>query len=233
MSNNAASFASGFVIAVSADQSTTFTAKATDVTGSSPCSQPLTYIEDSTPPVAPTGLGLSPGALANLNIPLVLGTAEAGSTVTLYTTSDCSGATAAFGSASTFSVGLLVNVADNSTTTFYATATDAAGNTSPCSSAVTYIEDSTPPATPASLSTTPASPANDNEPEIKGTAEADTTVKLYTTADLHRRRRRDRHRRRLRLARPDGRGRRDTHDADHGDRRPTRPANVSGVLRPR
>src|SRR4029077_6465385 len=111
VSNNAASFASGFVIAVSADQSTTFTAKATDGTGSSPCSQPLTYIEDSTPPVAPTGLGLPPGALATLHIPPALGPAEAGSTVPLYTTSDCSGATAAFGSASTFSVGLLVNVA--------------------------------------------------------------------------------------------------------------------------
>ena len=174
---------SGFVIAVSADQPTSFTATANDGTTTGPCSQPFTYIEDQTPPAAPTGLGLLPGILGNVNIPLVLGTAEAGATVRLYTTSNCTGTLAATDSAANFSVGLLVTVADNSTTTFYATATDAAGNVSPCSSGITYTEDATPPSKPASLSATPASPANNNSPAIRGTVDAGTMVKLYTTSN--------------------------------------------------
>ena len=184
VSNTASSFASpGFVVAVSPDAPTTFTAKAADGTGSSPCSQPFVYTEDSTPPAAPTGLGLSPGILGNLNFPLVLGAAEPNSTVRLYTASNCTGTAAATDSASNFSVGLLVSVADNTTTTFYATATDAAGNASPCSSGVTYTEDSNPPSKPASLSATPASPANNNSPAIRGTVDAGTTIKLYTTTN--------------------------------------------------
>jgi hypothetical protein len=73
-----------------------------------------------------------------------------------------------------------VTVADNSSTTFYATATDAAGNTSDCSTtSVTYVEDSAAPNKPTVDSTTPGSPANDNSPNVNGTAEAGSTVKLY------------------------------------------------------
>src|SRR5262249_12394700 len=67
------------------------------------------------------------------------------------------------------------------------TATDAAGNTSACSSSsVSYTEDSAPPAAPSGLASTPAGPANNNNPAISGTAEAGSTVKLYaapTTPD--------------------------------------------------
>ena len=37
------------------------------------------------------------------------------------------------------------------------------------------------PSTPAGLSTTPASPANENNPEVKGSAEAGSTVRVYKT----------------------------------------------------
>ena len=63
------------------------------------------------------------------------------------------------------------------------TATDAAGNTSACSSGITYVEDSTPPAAPSGLDSSPASPANNNSPKITGTAEAGATVKVYATAN--------------------------------------------------
>src|SRR5439155_3620199 len=88
-----------------------------------------------------------------------------------------SGTAAAFGSP-----GLAVAVSDDSSTTFYATGTDAAGNVSSCSSGIAYVEDSTPPAAPSSLSVTPASPANGNNPKLSGSAEAGSTVKLYTNA---------------------------------------------------
>jgi len=58
-----------------------------------------------------------------------------GYTLTLYTSSDCTGAAVATGTAAQFTApGLTVTVADNSTTTFRATATDSAGRTSACSS---------------------------------------------------------------------------------------------------
>ncbi|WP_168062825.1 Ig-like domain-containing protein [Candidatus Manganitrophus noduliformans] len=102
---------------------------------------------DSTAPATPTGLSLLPPSPANDNFPKVLGSAEAGSTVKLYTDATCASAVAATGSAAEFaSPGLTITVADNATTTFHATATDAAGNRSPCSAGITYVEDSAAPA---------------------------------------------------------------------------------------
>src|SRR5205807_3204226 len=76
--------------------------------------------------------------------------------------------------------GLAPSVPDHSTTTFYAPAADPAGNVSGCSTGITYVEDSTPPAAPSLLAVAPSSPANDNAPKVSGTAEAGSTVKLYT-----------------------------------------------------
>jgi hypothetical protein len=184
VTGTAAGFASpGLTAPVSDNTTTTFRATATDAAGNtSPCSSSsVGYVEDSAPPVAPTGLSSTPTSPANDNSPKVSGTAEAGSTVNLYTASDCSGSPAATGPAASFgSPGLTVTVADNSITTFKATATDGAGNVSPCSSSsVAYQEDSTLPVAPTLTGTSPSSPANDNSPNILGTAETGTTVKIY------------------------------------------------------
>ena len=159
-------------------------ATATDAAGNtSACSSSLSYVEDSTAPVAPTALSVSPSTPANNNAPKVSGTAEPGATVKLYPTSDCSGTALATGSAAAFGTpGLTVSVADDTTTTISAAAIDAAGNTGACSTGVTYVEDSSSP-TPTSLTTTPASPANNNAPKISGTAESGSTVRLYTASD--------------------------------------------------
>jgi hypothetical protein len=191
----AATFASpGLTASVTDNTTTVFRATATDPAGNtSGCSSSsVTYVEDSTAPAAPSSLAVSPASPANNNSPVVSGSAEAGSTVNLYkapTTSDCiPGNLAATGPAATFaSPGLTASVTDNTTTVFRATATDTAGNTSPCSSSsVSYVEDSAPPAAPTSLASSPVSPANDNSPEISGSAEAGSTVKVYkalTTSD--------------------------------------------------
>lgn len=76
-----------------------------------------------------------------------------------------------------------MSVADDSTTTFRAIATDAAGNPSGCSSPVAYVEDSKPPLAPTLIASTPASPADDNAPRIKGSADSDSTVRLYANGD--------------------------------------------------
>jgi YVTN family beta-propeller protein len=134
-------------------------------------------------PAAPVLTDSDPDSPANDNAPRIKGTAEAGSTVTLFVDASCGESSVASGSAAAFaSPGLAVNVADNSSTTFYATATDAAGNVSPCSSGLTYVEDSTPPAAPVVSDSDPDSPANANAPRIKGTAAAGSTVTLFTNA---------------------------------------------------
>jgi DNA-binding beta-propeller fold protein YncE len=184
----ATTFASpGITVNVANDSTTTFRATAADAAGNaSGCSTTsVTYVEDSTPPAAPSLTATTPASPANNNSPKIQGSAEAGSTVRLYKTADCSGTAAATGSAATFaSPGLGVSVSDNSTTTFHATTRDAAGNTSPCStSSITYVEDSTAPAAPTVSATDPVSPSNDNFPEVKGSAEAGSTVNIYTSTD--------------------------------------------------
>src|SRR5205823_2094166 len=143
-----------------------------------------TYVDDATAPAAPTGLGSTPASPSSNASPSISGSAEASSTVKLYTTSDCSGTPAATGSTTTFaSPGLGVSVAVNASTTFKATATDAAGNISACSNGFTYAEDQSAPAAPTGLGSSPVSPANNASPSIFGSAEAGSTVRLYTTSD--------------------------------------------------
>ena len=80
--------------------------------------------------------------------PTVKGSAEAGSTVRVYESPDCTGAVAAQGPAAQFaSPGLVASVVEDDTVDFTATATDASGNTSACSDPVEYREDSTAPDT--------------------------------------------------------------------------------------
>src|SRR5207247_430513 len=161
-SGTAAAFSSpGLSAAVADNSSTTFYATATDAAGNaSACSSGVAYVEDSSAPAAPCSLSVSPASPAHDNSPTISWTASAGSTVNRYTRASCASPVAASGTPAAFSAGLAVAVADNSSTTFYATATDAAGNVSPCSSGVAYVEDSSSPATPSSLSVSPASPAN-------------------------------------------------------------------------
>ena len=181
-SGSASQFAMpGLAVSVTANTSTTFSALTTDNYQNSGCSNPLTYVNDTLPPAAVAFTGSAPASPSNSNTPRIAGTSAGASTVSLYTTSDCSGASAASGTIADFnSPGLGVTVSDNTSTTFRAIATDAAGNSTTCSSATfTYVEDSTAPAVPTVSSATPAGPSNDTAPKIKGTSDSGTTVKLY------------------------------------------------------
>jgi hypothetical protein len=96
---------------------------------------------DSAAPAAPTITATDPPSPANDNNPKVKGSAEAGATVRIFESSDCSGPVAAEGSAAAFgSPGLAATVASDTATEFTATATDAAANTSPCSASLLYTK---------------------------------------------------------------------------------------------
>ena len=131
---------------------------------------------------APTITSTSPASPANDNNPEVIGTVGAGSPtqVKVYKNASCSGTPDATGTVAQFtSGGITVAVTGDATAALSARASDASNNDSACSNAVTYVEDSTSPAAPQITSTSPASPANDNNPEVKGSAEAGSTVRLY------------------------------------------------------
>ena len=69
----------------------------------------------------------------------------------------------------------------NGTHTFFLKAIDAAGNESVVRSRA-FTVDTVPPAPPQITATTPASPANNNNPKVIGSAAAGSTVRLYKTA---------------------------------------------------
>ncbi len=102
------------------------------------------------PPPPPSVTAVVPGSPSNDNLPEVVGTAAAGTTVNVYADVACGGSAVVQGAAEAFvTVGLTAAVADNTTTTFAATVTDpATGLSSPCSaSSGSYVEDSAPPDT--------------------------------------------------------------------------------------
>ena len=172
----------GIGVSVADNSVTSLSAKAKNGTGDSACSNSISYTEDSQAPGAPTISDTDPDSPANANTPSVKGSgAESGSTVRLYGDASCSGAELGSGSSAAFngSGGITATVPDNQTTNLRATATDAAGNASPCSGAFAYTEDSQAPGAPSITDTDPDSPADENSPEVKGSAEAGSTVKVF------------------------------------------------------
>jgi hypothetical protein len=148
--DTAAAFSgAGLEVTVANNATTALRATATDSGGASPCSNPFTYIEDSTAPDPPTVSDTDPDPPSSNNAPKVKGSAETGSTVTLYADPTCTETVAGSAPAATFATpGIAVSVGANSTTTFRATTTDAVGHTSACStSSITYVEDSAAPDT--------------------------------------------------------------------------------------
>ena len=147
----------------------TLSARATDTAGNTDLTSAIhSFTVDSEAPAPPTLADSVPESPANFNDPKLTGTAEPGSTVRLYTNSECTGPPAATGSATSFaSSGLTVSVADDTTTDVHGTATDAAGNTSTCSAAFPYSEDST---APTSTILNPKARITDRTPKFKFSA---------------------------------------------------------------
>ena len=129
-----------------ADGSHTFTVKVTDGAGNSGTAS-FTWTIDTLAPAAPAITSSNPASPSSSTTPSLIGSAEALSTVRIYTDASCSSVSPATGPAALFSLtGLTVTAGANTTTSFYATATDAAGNVSDCSTpAFTYTNDNIAP----------------------------------------------------------------------------------------
>jgi large repetitive protein len=181
------------------------TAKATDAAGNvGPSSAGFAITIDTSAPAVPvlqavtddvTGgvVGaLTNGQLTNDNKPTLTGTAEAGSTVSIYDGSTLLGTTVATGGSWSFTPGTAL--ADGSHT-LTITATDAAGNVSPATGNFVIVVDATLPVTPVITTIVDDVPnivgavgngqaTNDTLPTLNGTAEANSTVSIYDNGTL-------------------------------------------------
>ncbi len=148
---------------------------------------------DKTAPSAPTIASFSTDSgvlgdrITNDNTLTLSGTAEANSTVKLYDGTTLLGNALANGAGAwSYTTATLANGSHS----FKATATDAAGNTSAASTALSAAIDTVAPVTPTIVSFSTDSGVvgdhitNDNTLTLSGTAEANSTVKLYDGTTL-------------------------------------------------
>ena len=162
---------------------TSLYARATDQAGNvGDCSTPLDVDRDTTAPAAPTGLSLPDGTPTADGAVKVRGTAESGSTVTVFRDASCSmpvasGLAASFGDTNGLTVSPPLG---EGTYVLRATATDTFGRESSCStSSVTVVVDTTGPPAPNILQLVTASPTSDVTPRVRGQAELGSTVTVY------------------------------------------------------
>ncbi len=156
-------------------------------------SDALVVTIDATAPVAPSITSFSPDSgvvgdhITNDNTLTLTGTAEANSTVNVYD------GTMLLGSATTNGTGawsFITAALTDGAHSLTAAATDAAGNTGAASTALSVTIDTTAPVVPsiASFSTDSGVVGdhitNDNTLTLTGTAEANSTVKVYDGATL-------------------------------------------------
>lgn len=183
-----------------ANGSHTITTTATDAAGNtSPASAAVSFVVDTVAPGAPAissatddidpGKGtVSSGGSTNDPRPQLSGTAEPGSTVTIYDGSVAIG-TAVTGSNGTWTFTPSVNLGE-STHQFTVRATDAAGNTGPASPVFTLTVDLTPPATPTAIvlsdetgaikgAITAGQFTDSSEPLLAGRGEPGGTIQVY------------------------------------------------------
>ncbi len=183
-----------YTTAALANGAHSLTATATDAAGNTgTASAALNVTVDTTAPVAPsiasfsTDSGTVGDDITNDNTLTLTGTAEANSTVKVYDGATLLGSVTADGTGAwTYTTAALANGAHSLT----ATATDAAGNTGTASAALDVTVDTTAPVAPsiASFSTDSGTVGdditNDNTLTLTGTAEANSTVKVFDGATL-------------------------------------------------
>lgn len=135
-------------------------------------------------PPAPVLSGTVPPSPAEEADPRIVGSVAAGSRVLIFAGSGCHAGAEAIGSASELaSPGLQVHVPAGETEEFSAIV-ETKYETSPCSQPITYTNSTEPPdevapEPPGLSSTDPVSPAADQTPKIRGSAEDQSTVRVY------------------------------------------------------
>ncbi len=160
-------------------------ATARDAAGNtSVASNANTFTVDLTPPVVPVIDAPSAGATLADSTPTVSGTAEANSTVRVFVdgslTPSCT-TTATAGGTWTCDLSPALN---DGAYTLTATATDAASNASAASAGVSITIDTQAPVVPVIDAPSAGATLADSTPTVSGTAEANSTVKVFVDGSL-------------------------------------------------
>jgi uncharacterized repeat protein (TIGR01451 family) len=183
-----------------ADGPYTFTTKSTDAAGNvSAFSAPLGITIDSTSPLAPSKPVLSPASdsgvlldnITSVTLPVLTGTGEPGSTITIYDGVVSLG-TALVAANGTWTFTVDKTGLSDGAHSITATSTDVSANVSPPSPTLTLTIDTTAPAAPSTATLSPASDSGvlgDNvtavvTPILTGTGEPGSVVKIYDGATL-------------------------------------------------
>jgi hypothetical protein len=103
------------------------------------------YVEDSTAPVVPSNVSLSPSGTGNANSVSISGSAVGDAFALLFRSPDCQGEPVDRDTVTLGVFTLSTTVPDDSTTLLSIAMRDSAGNTSACAGPWTFVEDSTPP----------------------------------------------------------------------------------------
>ena len=171
-------------VTVTPDQAHALTARAVDAAGNvSACSAAIPYLHDASAPGATVLTHFVPAPPSPELVPVVHGTAEPSSTVSVYQDASCGGPPVAAGPSDAAGAFAFPSpVGANQLTVLAARASDSAGNQSACSNALEYTHDDQPPGAPALFSTDPPSPGLSLQPTVAGAAEPNATVRLFTDA---------------------------------------------------
>ncbi len=177
---------SGAVTVPGPSSTTTFRGRTTNDAGvQSACATLGTYELDMLAPAAPVLTTVSPPSPAAMTTPTLSGTAEVGSTVSLYRGATCT--EPAIGTATSNGTWTIIGALEglNTTTRFWARAVDRAGNASNCTSLGSWVHDDLAPRSPtmnAAQREAVPQPSNSAQP-LRLCSELATTVRAYTSAD--------------------------------------------------
>ncbi|MCS7464046.1 Ig-like domain-containing protein [Paenibacillus doosanensis] len=133
-------------------------------------------VHDVTAPPVPTVTSPTSGQVLRQSAPVISGTAEAGSTVTIVLDGNEAGTVTADASGNWY--GVPVSALSEGTHTVQAKAADAAGNASAPSAARPFTVDTIAPTVPSITSPTSGQALGQSAPVISGTAEAGSTVTI-------------------------------------------------------
>ena len=182
----------GITSNLSANTTSQLFAKATDAAGNaSACSTSVSYIHDSIAPDAPILTHTVPASPSQLINPSLIGTAEAGTTIKKFLSSNCTSGFIGFSNASTLDQnggGIPISpLTANATNLITVLAIDGAGNESPCSAPFTYTHDTLAPDT--TITGGPSGPftqggaTTDTTPTFTFSSEAGATFQCRVDSD--------------------------------------------------
>ena len=137
-------------------------------------------------PAPPTLSGSDPASPSSASTPIVVGGADPGVSIQVFTSADCTDGPVGSGWAGLSGAwAVAVTLPAEGGYRLYATATDPLlGTASECSqNSLDYNYDATPPGPPLWSGSSPASPSREGSPQFSGTAEPGATVSLYTSPD--------------------------------------------------